>query len=214
MDDKNFESMVVVPNLSLVDAVYKTYTDAQTYHDGEGEFYSSFRTARINFSKEAISILYNYGAFTKAEEYYKVLVADDGPQKKETPEGTIYYHNLEEFVMAQWTEIISMANPKQASEILSGLIFRSINYMLYNDNDAAVANERIARYVYNYYVKNIGDTARMKIPKYAEIKRSVVENSLKMLPPALGQLLKAKLASEQAEAEAEKAAAEKTAPGK
>ena len=214
VDDKNFESMVVVPNLSLVDAVYKTYTDAQTYHDGEGEFYSSFRTARINFSKEAISILYNYGAFTKAEEYYKVLVADDGPQKKETPEGTIYYHNLEEFVMAQWTEIISMANPKQASEILSGLIFRSINYMLYNDNDAAVANERIARYVYNYYVKNIGDTARMKIPKYAEIKRSVVENSLKMLPPALGQLLKAKLASEQAEAEAEKAAAEKTAPGK
>lgn len=207
IDDKSFESMVVIPNLALVDAVYRTYTDAQTYHDGEGDFFSSFRTARINFTKEAITVLYNYGAFTKAEEYYKRLVADDGPQKKSGPEGTVYYRDLEEFVMAQWVEIISTANPKQASEILSGLIFRSINYMLYNDNDAAVANERIARYIYNYYVKNIGDTARMKIPPYREIKRSVVENSLKMFPPALGDLLKAKIAAEQAEAGAEKTSA-------
>lgn len=214
IDDKSFESMVVIPNLALADAVYNTYTSAQTYHDGEGEFYSSFRTARINFSKEAITILYNYGAFSKAEEYYKRLVEDDGPQKKEGPDGVVYYRNLEEFVMAQWTEIIVSANPKQASEILSGLIFRSINYMLYNDNDAAVANERIARYVYNYYVTNIGNTDRMKIPAYAEIKRSVVENCLKMFPPALGELLKAKIAAEQAESETEKSAPRKAAEGK
>jgi len=203
VDERNFETMIVIPNLALVDAVYKTYTDAQTYHDGEGEFYSSFRTARINFTKEAITILYNYGAFSKAEEYYKRLVADDGIQKKEEPGKITYYRNLEEFVMAQWVEIITTANAKQASEIISGLIFRSINYMLYNDHDAAVANERIARYIYNYYSKNIGNTERMKIPKFAEIKRTVVESCMKVFSPALVEVLKAKIAAEQAEAEAE-----------
>ncbi len=202
IDERNFESMVVIPNLALVDAVYATYTDAQTFHDGEGEFYSSFRTARINFTKEAITILYNYGAFSKAEEYFKRLVDDDGPQK----EG-----NIEQFVMAQWVEIISLANAKQASEILSGLIFRSINYMLYNDNDAAVANERIARYIYNYYVTNIGNTARMKLPAYGEIKRSVLDSCMRMFPPELVQVLKAKIAAEQADAELDKKSAPTTA---
>ena len=204
IDAKNYESIIVVPNLALVDAVYRTYTDAQTYHDGEGAFYSSFRTARINFVKEAISILYNYGAFSKAEEYYKMLVKDDGVQKKETAEGTVYYRNLEEFVMAQWIEIITSANPKQASEIISGLIFRSIYYMLGNDNDAAVANERIARYVYNFYVTNIGNNARMKIPPFKELKRTMVENCMRTFPPELTARLKAKIDAEQAEAAAEK----------
>ena len=205
IDAKNYESIIVVPNLALVDAVYRTYTDAQTYHDGEGAFYSSFRTARINFVKEAISILYNYGAFSKAEEYYKMLVKDDGVQKKETAEGTVYYRNLEEFVMAQWIEIITSANPKQASEIISGLIFRSIYYMLGNDNDAAVANERIARYVYNFYVTNIGNNARMKIPPFKELKRTMVENCMRTFPPELTARLKAKIDAEQADAAAEKA---------
>ena len=204
VDAKNYESIIVVPNLALVDAVYRTYTDAQTYHDGENAFYSSFRTARINFVKEAVSILYNYGAFSKAEEYYKLLVKDDGIQKKETAEGTIYYRNLEEFVMAQWVEIITSANPKQASEIISGLIFRSIYYMLGNDNDAAVANERIARYIYNFYVTNIGNNARMKIPPFKELKRTMVENCMRTFPPELTALLKAKIDAEQAESAAEK----------
>lgn len=202
VDAKNYESIIVVPNLALVDAVYRTYTGAQTYHDGENAFYSSFRTARINFVKEAISILYNYGAFSKAEEYYKMLVKDDGVQKKETAEGTVYYHNLEEFVMAQWVEVIVSANPKQASEIISGLIFRSIYYLVANDNDAAVANERIARYIYNYYVTNIGNNARMKIPAFKELKRTMVENCMRTFPPALTALLKAKIDAEQAEAAA------------
>ena len=202
---KNYEDIIVVPNLALVDAVYRTYTDAQTYHDGENAFYSSFRTARINFVKEAISILYNYGAFSKAEEYYRMLVKDDGVQKKETAQGTVYYHNLEEFVMAQWIEIITSANPKQASEIISGLIFRSIYYMLGNDNDAAVANERIARYIYNFYVTNIGNNARMKIPAFKELKRTMVENCMRTFPPAVAALLKAKIDAEQAESAAEKA---------
>ncbi|MBP5531431.1 MAG: hypothetical protein J6Y54_05325, partial [Lentisphaeria bacterium] len=91
LNKSNGIMFITFPNLSLVDAVYEVYTDSQTYHDGTGEPTSSFRTARINFVKEAISILYNYGAFSKAEEYYKLLVKDDGVQKKETAQGTIYY---------------------------------------------------------------------------------------------------------------------------
>lgn len=204
LDVKNYESLILVPNIALVDAVYRTYTEAQTYHDSDNPQYSSFRTARINFVKEAITILYNYGAFSKAEEYYKLLVEDDGPQKEETAEGTVYFHNLEEFVMAQWIDIIKSANPKQAGEIIYGLIFSSIRYLLYNDHDAAVAHERIARYVYNYYVTNIGNTARMKIPEFKAIKRAAVESCIRTSPPGVAALLKAKIDAEQAEEAAEK----------
>ena len=84
--------------------------------------------------KEAVTILYNYGKFKKAAEYYKKLEDEDGKQK----EGS-----LEKFIMAQWAEDVRDAGVKKASEIISGLIFRSISYLVYNDHDAAEALTRI-----------------------------------------------------------------------
>jgi len=190
IDEKNFESIIVVPNLALVDAVFDTFVEVQKYHDGAKDKYSTFRSARINFMKEAVTILYNYGKFSKAAEYYKKLEEEDGKQK----EG-----NLEKFIMAQWAEDVRDASVKKASEIISGLIFRSINYLIYNDHDAAVANERIARYIYKVYMSDMGASDRTKLPPFNEMKKSVVDNCIRVFPPAVVEILKARIAAEQAE---------------
>ena len=106
--------------------------------------------------------------------------------------------------MDQWLEDVRDAAVKKASEVISGLIFRSINYMVYNDQDAAVANERIARYIYTKYAADLGREERTKLLPYADMKKAVVEQCIKVFPLAMVEILKAKVAAEQAEAAAEK----------
>lgn len=194
IDEQKFESVMIVPNLALVDAVYETFTEAQKTFE-KGNSYSTFRSAKINFMKEAITILYNYGKFSKSAEYYELL-------RKEEPGS--HRRSLESFVMDQWLEDVRDAAVKKASEVISGLIFRSINYMVYNDQDAAVANERIARYIYTKYAADLGREERTKLLPYADMKKAVVEQCIKVFPPAMVEILKAKVAAEQAEAAAEK----------
>jgi hypothetical protein len=112
-------------------------------------------------------------------------------------------------VVAEWSERVKNASVKRASEIVSGLIFRSINYLLYNDPDAAIAQERLARTVYRNYMKDMGDSDRTKLPPYSRMKREVVNACLVNLPPQLAQTLKAKIEAEQTEVKLEKQLLEK-----
>lgn len=193
VNDKDFNNIVVAPNIALVDSVYNTYSEVHKVYDG-GSDYSTFRSAKINFIKEAIGILYNFGKFTKAKEYYELLMKEENHRKRE---------DLEQFVTAQWAEDVRDAGVKKASEVISGLIFKSIFYLLYNDNDAALANERLARYIYAKYSADVGSMERMKLPSYNQMKRVVVEQCMKTFPPHLTLILKAKIAAEQAENQVE-----------
>ncbi|MBO5792119.1 MAG: hypothetical protein J6S54_06550 [Lentisphaeria bacterium] len=189
VNDRDFNNIVVAPNIALVDAVYNTYGEVHQIYDGGSE-YSTFRSARINFIKEAIGILYNYGKFTKAKEYYELLMKEEPHRKRE---------DLEAFVTTQWAEDVRDAGVKKASEVISGLIFKSIFYLIYNDSDAALANERLARYIYAKYAADIGSMERMKLPSYNQIKQVVVEQCMKTFPPQMVLILKAKIAAEQSE---------------
>ncbi len=193
LDPKNFESVVCVPNLELVDAVKRTFEEAYEANNKQHSFFS----AKINFMKEAITILFNYGKFKKAEEYFKMLWLEDNEPRR--------YGTLERFVMARWAENVRDATVKKANDVISGLIFRSLNYLVYGDTDAALANERIARYIYKTYQENTakGQEARVGLMPYADIKKAVVENCLKTFPPVMAAILRAKIAEEQVAAAAE-----------
>ena len=196
--EKNID-LIIYPNLSLVDAVYRVYSEGQEYHDGKKEFNSSFRTARNNFIKEAVYLLSAFGAFRKAEEYYKLLVEDDGPQKLLVDNREVVFTNLEDFSKAIWIDHIKNANAKQAQVFLSGLIYCCIVNEVTGNHDQAVFYERSARYVYKYYVETIGNTPRMEIPPYDYMKRHVQEWCLEVLPPEQVRRLKSIIADEQAE---------------
>ena len=190
------------PNLSLVDAVYRIYTDSQTYHDGQNEFNSSFRTARINFLKEAIYTLYAYGAYSKADEYFKLLSADE-VQKRLVDGKEVVFRDLEEFVKFEWVDTIKNGNAKQALTFLQGLIYSCIIYEINGDHDRALKYERGARYVYDYYVKTIGTNPRMQIPPYDYIKLNIQELCLEALPPDQVRRLRSIILDEQAARERE-----------
>ena len=95
----------------------------------------------------------------------------------------------------------------------TGLIWRSLYYLVYGDQDAAIANERMARYIYRQYMNNIkGSEVRIGLPPYRELKRAAVENSLKMFPPAMAAMLKQRIAEEKAAVEEETSANAPTLP--
>lgn len=192
IDDKAFETITLVPNLKLVDSVYERYRKVQEIYEPDSSM-STFRSARINFLKDAISTLYNYGSFSKSAEYYKKLQAEEPGAHRMA---------LDDFVMMQWAEDVRDASVKKASEIVSGLIFRSLYYLIYNDHDAAVANERMARFVYNKYQKDMGSDARTTLPPYGDMKKAMIENLSKTMNPAMVEILKQKIREDQADAPA------------
>ena len=179
----------VVPNLALADAAFDTYVAAQKKFGGDGGG-ESFRSARINFLKDAIPLIYINGGVSKAEEFFRKLIKEDGPQKQKT---------LDEFVMVEFAEDVRDADVKKASAIISGLIRRSILNLVYGDHDAAVANERLARYIYRRYSQDNRDIKRNTLPPYTKLKENVVGESRNILPPAMVRLLDAAIAAERAE---------------
>lgn len=181
VDKDKFETIIAVPNFAVMDSVLRTFEEAYEKNDK----LSTFSSAKINFMAEAIVLLYNYGKFSKAAEYYKLL-------KKEEPGK--YQKSLEEFVMQQWSEEVRDASVKKATDIVSGMIYRSCNYLIYGDDDAAIANERMARYIYTAYQQNNADIkVRTGLSPYRDIKNSVITNLLKTYPPAIAEILTLRL---------------------
>ncbi len=203
IDKEKFERIIMIPNLSVVDSVKRTFEEA--YENNEKQ--STFLSAKLNFMQEAIILLYNYGKFSKAAEYYKML------QKEEPGK---YRATLEGFVMEQWASEVRDASVKKATDIISGLIFRSCYFIAYGDDDAALASERMARYIYNTYQLSHQDTqVRVGLASYREIKNTATATCIKSLPPVLAEILKSRLQEDTARKnEEEKEAKEKEAAGK
>lgn len=203
IDKDKFERIIMIPNLSVVDSVKRTFEEA--YDNNEQQ--STFLSAKLNFMQEAIVLLYNYGKFAKAAEYYKML------QKEEPGK---YRNTLENFVMEQWSSEVRDAGVKKATDIISGLIFRSCYFIAYGDDDAALASERMARYIYNSYQLNNQDIqVRQGLASYREIKNIATATCIKSLPPVMAEILKARLQEDAAKkSDEDKEAKEKDAAAK
>ncbi len=185
LDDKKFEDIIVIPNLDLIDAVKRTYEETYKQNDND----PTFRSAKINFIKNAITILYNYGRESKAKEYYRELAREE-PRYRKIP--------MENFVMSEWVQNIKDASNKKATDVIVGLLFQSCTFLAYGELDAAAANEKTAAFVYAYYTREFKDVEGRSLAPYADIKRTVVENCLQAFPPALSAALRQRLAEEAA----------------
>ncbi|OGV47298.1 MAG: hypothetical protein A2017_09070 [Lentisphaerae bacterium GWF2_44_16] len=186
VDKNNFQSIITVPNMELADAVKRTYEEA--YEKNKS---NSFKSALENFMKDAIVIFYNFGNYSKAQEYL-------GDLRKEYPGHHLYRLPLDNFVLREWSEDVQSSTPKQANDIISGLIFRSCYYLAYGDATAALAHEKLARLVYNRYQKDqSASLKRTGLAPFNQLKDKVTQACLKNFPPALAELLKAQLKIEQ-----------------
>lgn len=173
MVDKD-SGIITIPNLNVVDAVRKSYIDAYKTHKS-----SSFHSALMNFTKDAIVVLYNFGNYSKAKEYYKYL-REEEPNKKD------YMVSLDLFVLKEWAEDVKDATMRQAHDIISGLIYRSCFFLAYGDHAAAEAHERLAKFVYQRYQRsNEGALERVGLPPFSEMKSRITQGCLRNFPPAL-----------------------------
>ncbi len=180
VDTKNYESVLTVPNLSVTDAVLRVYRENYIRNKS-----SSFRSAMLNFMKDAIVVMYNFGRYSKAQALYKQL-------RKEEPGS--HRQSLDMFVMKEWLEDVRDATPKQANDIISGLIYRSINFLVYGDVDAAISYERKARMVYNAYMKENSDVSgRTGLVAYPKLKNAITQSCLKNFPGPLKKILEKQL---------------------
>ena len=101
--------------------------------------------------------------------------------------------------MAEFAEDVRDADVKKVSAIISELIFRSIISLIYNDHEAAVANERLARFIHTKYVKENQEIQRNTLPPYATMKAGVIADCERRLPPMMVAVLKSAIATEKAE---------------
>ena len=189
VDAKNYETILTVPNFNVTDSVLRVYREAYERNQS-----SSFRSAMLNFMKDAMVIMYNFGKYSQANELYAQL-------RKEEPGHADYRGSLDAFVMKEWIEDVRDANPKQANDIISGLIFRSINFLVFGDIDAAISYERRARMVYNLYMRENADVAgRTGLVAYNELKSSITQSCLDNFPKPLADILRAQLDAQKARA--------------
>ncbi len=181
VDQKNYDTIVCTPNLDVVDAVLRVYEDAYLNNDKQ----SSFRSAKLNFMKDAIVLLYSYGRFSKAKEYYKKLSKEE-PGK--------YRSGFMAFLRKEWAEDIKDAAVKEATSIISGLVFTSLVYMVDGDMEKAVEHENMAKYLYKAYQKANADVKeRIGLAPYKTIKAGMIQYALQTFKPLRAQILRNKI---------------------
>jgi len=192
VDVKNYENIITVPNLKVVDSVLKAYQEAYDKNKN-----NSFLSAKENFMKDAIVVLYTFGGYAKAQEYLDLL-------KKEFPGNKEYKTDLDRFVMKEWSEDVKSATMKQANDMVSGLLFRSCYYLVYGDNTAYESHEKLARLVYTRYQNDqAGVQKRTGLAPFNEIKSNIIKTCLKNFPPDIAKILETQIKAQQAAAKKE-----------
>ncbi|MBR2509310.1 MAG: hypothetical protein IKB71_06140 [Lentisphaeria bacterium] len=182
VDNKDFKRVMIVPNFDVLDAAKKNFDETIKAN----EDIKSFTSAKNNFMKDAIMLLFNYGKFAKAREYYAML-------QKENPGNKEYAGTLDDFAMKVWLSEVKDGSYKKTMDIIDGLLKRSFTYIVYGDDDAAIASEKIAKAVYAKHQTEFKDVQRLILPAYTEIKKNVLSKLMTEVPPSVAEILKNRL---------------------
>ncbi len=182
VDNKDFKSVMIVPNFDVIDSAKRVFDETIKANSD----INSFVSAKNNFLKDAIVLLFNYGKFAKAREYYTML-------QKENPGNKEYTVSLDEFAMKEWLMEVKDGSYKKTMDIIDGLLKRSFTYIVYGDDDAAIASEKIAKAVYAKHQTEFKDVPRLILPAYSEIKKNVLEKIMKENPAEVTEILKNRL---------------------
>ena len=172
---RDIEHLEMTPNISLVDAVDKSYREAMKRYDKDGSH--TIRGAYQNFLVDATVTLYKFGQKKKAAEYFKKA-------RKEFP--SRFTGKLDEFVLKELAEDMALASYNQAQGTIQSYLLQWCYWLALDDTDQAVAYERIAYKLYLKYQNSIGDTKeRRGLPDYKQMKESAIVMARDYFPKEL-----------------------------
>jgi hypothetical protein len=170
----------LIPNFDVLDSCRKVFDDTIAANPKV----SSFPSAREGFMKDAIMLLYNYGRFSKAEEYFKML-------QKDRPE--MDYGTLETFALKRTMDEIKDASYKKMMDLIDSRLHQSFFYVIMGDDDAAIANEKIAKAMYAKHQKDHFDVPRLRLPAYSKIKKEALDKFMNSTNDEIKDILKTRL---------------------
>ena len=163
-DPKDPRSFMTIPNIEIADAAIEAYKGAYKRQDSK-----SFNDGMRNFMKDIIVVMYTFGKYSKAKKYLKML-------QKEEPKNKALRVGLDKFVMKEWKEDVRDATTRQASDLITGLIYRSCFMAAAGEEDAALGNLNLAKSIYNIYHKEQASTwERVGLPPFDEIKKTITQ---------------------------------------
>ena len=169
---------LLIPNLSVVDAVQQSYLTAMEENPGVMSFFHAYQ----NFMSRAVLTMFSYGRYNKAREYYNIL------RKKYKKGHKAGYVSFEQFVYDNWKEEIKDVGFKQAQDLIGGMILKGCVLLAYGDAAAAESHLRMAEICYNRYNADRPEQ-RVKLLSFAQMNAQYAKTVMKSLPPAYADRL-------------------------
>ena len=156
-DDETMGRVIQMPNLGLADAALKAYNQAY-----ETNKTVSFLSARQNFYKDAIVLLYSYGREKEARAYYEAYKNDEIAVLKETNPNAPppKFPPFAEFAKREWEDDIRNANNMRISGLLLSRLVEMFRYLGEGDFEAARQFQEQARFIYDDYGRSINTDAK------------------------------------------------------
>ncbi len=148
LDKLNSERVIMVPNLNLAQGVIDTYDKA--FDDNKSQ---SFVSAKLNFYKDAIVMLYSYGRIAEAGALYHQLREQDPTPHKEP---------LDLFVQREWAEDVKNASQPVITSLLFARLTEMYLYIGSGDLDTAKALREQAFFMYTDYQKNAQSDVKLE----------------------------------------------------
>ena len=176
---------LLIPNLSVVDAVQQSYLTAMEENPDVISFLHAYR----NFMSRAILTMFSYGRYDKAREYYNIL------RKKYKMGHRAGHVSFEQFVYENWKEEIKDVGFKQFQDLVSGMVLKACVLLAYGDEKAAESHLRMAEICYNRYNADRPES-RVKVLPFAQMKAEIAKTVMKSLPPEYASRLNGYVAYE------------------
>ena len=192
---EGYRYLIIAPNLDIVMSAIRTYDWA---YDKANNL-ESFKTGKINFMKNAAVFLFYFGRLKETKEVYSILQKDDK---------TVKYPPFETFLAKELKEIVATATFKQITDIINAFIQNALNAAVNDDEEKIAMYELMAKKVYADYqggIRSDKERGRRGLAPYNEIRNQVVKDYLANANPKAAAIIRAKIKSQQAVRDAEKA---------
>ncbi|MCS7090080.1 MAG: hypothetical protein RMN51_04405 [Verrucomicrobiota bacterium] len=166
------------PNLNIIPKVNYAYEKAM---EEDPENRENIKIAHRNFLRDAVYFLYTAGRETEARRWYEYLAQHypDKPLLEGRPETVPGQFSLDQYAVARVTEDVGETDPVRIRAHLAGMLAHAYARLILDQEDEALAFQRLARRVYESYTERIkGSEMRIGLPPFPEIAREVLRRLL------------------------------------
>ncbi len=179
---KGIDTYETTPNISLIDAVNKSYQDAWKNYDE-----NTIGGAYGNFLVDAIVNLYKFGEKKKAEEYRKMAATYPRYGNRFTKQ------TLEDFVITELGEDMKAASYPQAQGTVQAYLMQSYWFSAIGEDAQAASYAELSKKLYDKYQKFVeGTEKRRALPPFLQMAKTTLATCKERFPKPLVDILNEK----------------------